>query len=266
VETGLRDKVVLVTGGAGGIGVVAAQRFVEEGARVVLADLDAAALEAADTVLASAAASSGASRVRSLLLDITDVGAVEHVIATTVRDAGQLDVLVNTAGVWTEGPSDAVREADWDRCLEVNLKGLFFCCSRAIPHLRATRGCIVNIASDAGLVGTPETAAYSASKGGVVLITKVLAIELAPHGVRVNAVCPADVMTSMLEGQARASGDPDAYYRMLLSCYPQGEAARFIQPQEVADLVVYLASTAAASITGAAVSIDNGTTAGYGYS
>jgi len=262
MESGLRDKVVLVTGGAGGMGRAAAERFLEEGSVVIVADLDG---EAATSVAAELA--TGGRQAHGVGLDVTDVGAIEAAIAGVAARHGRLDVLVNAAGLWVEGPAETMTEADWDRVVDVNLKGLFFCCARAIPHLKETQGCIVNIASDCGLVGTPDTSVYTAGKGGVVLLTKALAIELAPSLVRANAVCPADVMTPMLEGQARdfGDGDEEGYFRNLLTCYAQGDKARFIEPQEVAELIVYLASRAAAPITGAAVPIDFGTTAGYGY-
>jgi NAD(P)-dependent dehydrogenase (short-subunit alcohol dehydrogenase family) len=158
-------------------------------------------------------------------------------------------------------------EADWDRVVSVNLKGTFFCCRYAIPELRKTQGCIVNLSSDAGVVGTPETAIYTASKGGVSLLTKSLALELAPDLVRVNAVCPADVMSPMLRYQADTygHGDPEGYFKRLLGSYAQGARARFIRPDEVAELVCYLAGEKAAPITGALLTIDFGTSAGYGY-
>lgn len=258
MDSGLQDKVVLITG-AGGIGLACARRFVEEGARVFAADLSAANLAALKEQCVG--------DLQTMAFDVTNVDEVERVMAWVTRSVGRLDALVNTAGVWVEGPSEQMTEAQWDFLISVNLKGLFFCCSRAIPMLKESQGRIVNVASDAGLVGTPETALYSASKGGVVLLTKALAIELAPHLVQVNAVCPADVMSPMLEGQARdfGGGDPEKYCRMLLGSYPQGEKARFITADEVAGLIVYLCSRPAAPITGAAVSIDFGTTAGYGY-
>lgn len=258
MDSGLRDKVVLITG-AGGMGLAAARRFIEEAARVVCADVSESALEAVRTETGGAATTA--------TLDITDVADVERLMAAVVAQHRRLDVLVNTAGLWVEGPAETMTEADWDRVVDVNLKGLYFCCSRAIPHLKETQGCIVNISSDCGLVGTPDTSIYTASKGGVVLLTKALAIELAPYLVRVNAVCPADVMTPMLEGQARdfGGGDREAYFANLLTCYPQGQKARFITPEEIAELIVYLASKGAAPITGAALPIDFGTTAGYGY-
>jgi NAD(P)-dependent dehydrogenase (short-subunit alcohol dehydrogenase family) len=198
-------------------------------------------------------------------LDIRDVSACAGVVATAAQWGDGLDIVVNAAGVWLEGASADVGEEDWDRVLSVNLKGAFFLISAAIPHLIRTRGTVINIASDAGLVGNKGAAVYCASKGGLVLLTKALALELAPLGVRVNAVCPADVATPMLELQAQkyGNGDPQGYVRNLLAHYPQGEGARFIQADEIARLIEYLCEPAAAPITGTAVSIDFGVTAGY---
>jgi len=255
-------KVVLVTGAAGGIGKAVARHFLVAGAWVFLADIDPAALGAARDELL---------RIRPSVLtldgDVSKPADCERIVAAAAAGSGRLDVLVNCAGVWVEGPTEAMTEADWDRVVGVNLKGTFFCCRYAIPELKKTQGCIINLSSDAGVVGTPETAVYTASKGGVSLLTKSLALELAPHLVRVNAVCPADVMTPMLQGQARdfGGGDEEGYFRRLLGSYPQGGRARFIQPDEVAELVYYLASEKAAPITGALLSIDFGTSAGYGY-
>jgi NAD(P)-dependent dehydrogenase (short-subunit alcohol dehydrogenase family) len=254
-------RTVVITGAAGGIGAAVARRFAADGAALVLGDLNAVALEALAGELAAL------TTVHALTCDVSVPADCENLMTTAVEDAGRIDVLVNTAGVWTEGPSHLTTEAEWDKVIGVNLKGTFFCCRYAIPHLRKTEGCIVNLSSDAGVVGTPETAVYTASKGGVSLLTKSLAIELAPDLVRCVAVCPADVMTPMLEGQARdfGGGDPEAYFQRLLASYPQGDKARFITPEQVAELIFYLASPAAAPITGALISIDYGTSAGYGY-
>jgi len=171
---------------------------------------------------------------------------------------------VNCAGLWTEGPSADTTEAEWDRVLDVNLKGLYFLTSAAIPHLATTRGCVVNLSSDAGLQGNAGAAVYCASKGGVSILTKALALELAPQGIRVNAVCPGDVDSPMLQAQARDHGgdNPDAYLRRLLGGYPQGAQARFIRPGEVAELIWFLCQPHATAITGANVSIDFGLSAG----
>jgi NAD(P)-dependent dehydrogenase (short-subunit alcohol dehydrogenase family) len=196
---------------------------------------------------------------------VTVVADCRRAVEETVARHGRLDVLVNCAGVWVEGPTADMTESQWDRTIDVNLKGTFFMCRFAIPHLVRSEGCIVNLSSDAGLVGTAETAIYTASKGGVSLLTRSLGLELAPMSVRVNAVCPNDVDTPMLEGQARdfGGGDPEGYLRDLLSTYPQRERARFIRPSEVAALIAFLASPEAAPITGACIPIDFGSTAGY---
>jgi NAD(P)-dependent dehydrogenase (short-subunit alcohol dehydrogenase family) len=257
----MSGKTVVITGAAGGVGAATARRFAGAGATLVLGDLNAAALEDLAGQLAAL------TTVHGVACDVSVVADVENLMAEAVAETGRIDVLVNTAGLWVEGPSEAMTEAEWDRVVDVNLKGTFFCCSRAIPELKKTEGCIVNLSSDCGLVGTPETAVYTASKGGVSLLTKALALELAGDLVRVNAVCPADIMTPMLQYQADTygGGDPDGYFKRLLASYAQGEKARFITPEEVAELIFYLASPAAAPITGTNISIDFGTSAGYGY-
>ena len=249
------ERVVLVTGAAGGIGRAAAARFRNRGDAVVLTDVDAQGLTEVAEELG----------IRdTVVADVTVVADCERGVAETVQRHGRLDVLVNCAGVWVEGPTAEMTEAEFDRTMAVNLKGTFFMCRYAIPHLERTEGCIVNVSSDAGILGSAETAIYCASKGGVSNLTRSLARELAPKLVRVNAVCPNDVETPMLEGQARVygGGDPEGYYRALLARYPQGERARFIQPDEVAALIAYLASDEAAPITGACIAIDFGSTAG----
>jgi NAD(P)-dependent dehydrogenase (short-subunit alcohol dehydrogenase family) len=155
-------------------------------------------------------------------------------------------------------------EADWDRVVDVNLKGTFAMCRHAIPALEATGGCIVNVSSDAGLWGNKGAAIYCASKGGVTVLSKALAVELAGRGIRVNAVCPGDVDSPMIRYQAATfgGGDPERYLAELLTAYPQKEP-RFIRPDEVAELIAFLCSERAAPITGAAISIDFGLTAGY---
>ncbi|MGZ4108193.1 MAG: SDR family NAD(P)-dependent oxidoreductase [Actinomycetota bacterium] len=256
----MTQRAVLVTGAAGGIGRAVAERFLALGDAVTLADVD-------EERLAKAAADLGGDgRVLSTAVaDVRSVADCEAMVRAAMDAHGRLDVLVNCAGVWVEGPTEQMTEEQWDRTVDVNLKGTFFACRHAIPHLLRSEGCIVNLSSDAGLVGTPETAIYCASKGGVSLLTKALAMELAPKGVRVNAVCPNDVDTPMLEGQARDFGgdDPKGYLDALLAKYPQGERSRFIRPEEIAALVAYLASPEAAPITGACIPIDFGSTAGY---
>jgi NAD(P)-dependent dehydrogenase (short-subunit alcohol dehydrogenase family) len=248
-------RVVLITGGAGGIGRATAARFRDLGDTVVLADVDPDALARIAEELGG---------LDAVVADVTVVADCERAVEETVARHGRLDVLVNCAGVWVEGPTATMTERQWDRTMDVNLNGTFFMCRYAIPHLERTEGCIVNLSSDVGLIGSPGATIYSASKGGVSLLTRSLGLELATRGVRVNAVCPNDVETPMLEGQARdfGGGDPEGYLEALLETYPQGERSRFIRPEEVAALIAYLASAEAAPITGANVPIDFGSTAG----
>jgi NAD(P)-dependent dehydrogenase (short-subunit alcohol dehydrogenase family) len=196
--------------------------------------------------------------------DVRSPEACRAIVEQAIARAGRLDALVNAAGVWREGPVESCSEADFDAVVDVNLKGTFFLCSAAIPHLKRTRGAIVNVSSDAGHQGNAGAAAYCASKGGVTLFTKALALELAPDGVRANVVSPGDVDSPMLRFQADTygEGDPEGYLRRLLEKYPQGGDARFIRPDEVAELVYFLCSPAASVITGADMAIDQGYSAG----
>ncbi len=243
------SNVVLVTGAAGGIGGAVADRFLAGGWRV--AALDVRPIERTGDV-------------HPIQADLRDVAQCRSAVADAAQWGGHLDAVVNAAGVWTEGPSDLTDEADWDRVIDVNLKGLYFLTSAAIPHLERSRGSVVNLSSDAGVQGNAGAAVYCASKGGVSILTKALALELAPRGIRVNAVCPGDVDSPMLHGQARDYGgdEPDAYLGKLLGGYPQGASARFIQPSEIAELIWFLCQPFAAPITGANISADFGLSAG----
>ena len=247
-------RVVLVSGAAGGIGGATARRFGAGGWKVVAADLDEGNL---DTLEAPGI-------VARLAGDVRRPDDCRALVARAVDAAGRLDALVNAAGVWREGPVDECAEADFDAVVDVNLKGTFFLCAAAIPHLKTTGGSIVNVSSDAGRQGNLNAAAYCASKGGVTLFTRALALELAPHGVRANVVSPGDVDTPMLRFQAESygGGRPADYLDDLLEKYPQGSRARFIRPEEVAALVFFLCSPEAAAITGADMAIDQGYSAG----
>jgi NAD(P)-dependent dehydrogenase (short-subunit alcohol dehydrogenase family) len=250
-------RVALITGGASGIGRATADRLLADGFRLALADVDADGLD-------RAVADVGPGDALAVPTDVRSFDACAAAVSAAVDRFGRLDALVNCAGVWVEGPTETMTEADWDRVVDVNLKGTFGMCRAAIPPLETTGGCIVNVSSDAGLWGNKGAAIYCASKGGVTVLTKALAVEVAERGIRVNAVCPGDVDSPMIRYQAETFGvgDPEGYLARLLEAYPQ-RPPRFIRPEEVAELIAFLCSDRATPITGAAISIDFGLTAGY---
>jgi NAD(P)-dependent dehydrogenase (short-subunit alcohol dehydrogenase family) len=251
-----QGKSVLITGGAGGMGLAFAERFHVAGASLALADIDQARLAQAVKTFAP--------DCLTIPSDVTRVEDCSRMVSETLARFGRLDLLINAAGIWVEGPAEDMSEAMWDRCIDINLKGTFFACRYAIPALEKSGGSILNIASDAGLMGSKGASIYCASKGGVVLLTKALALELAPRGVRCNAVCPCDVDTPMIDYQANTfgQGDPAAYKRALLTIYPQGARARFATAGEIAEFVFAVSSPSLAPLTGACLAIDFGTTAG----
>ncbi|MFT3989091.1 SDR family NAD(P)-dependent oxidoreductase [Aestuariivirga sp.] len=242
-------KTVLIVGGAGGMGRAAAAEFHALGANIAIADLRPTDFPSDHLAITG---------------DVARIQDCARMVSETVSRFGRLDVLVNAAGVWVEGGSAEMTEAQWDRTLDINLKGTFFTCRYAIPELEKTEGQIINIASDAGLMGNAGAAIYCASKGGVVLLTKAMALELAPKGIRVNAICPCDVETPMLQYQAKAfgGGDPEGYLARLRAIYPQGARTRFAAPEEIAAFIVMVASPRLKPVTGAALQIDFATTAG----
>ena len=262
------NKTVLVTGASSGIGFETARVFLERGAYLYINGRNPDKLAKAADELGknnNDLYTPAAERIVTLPGDVSSVKQCEMILQQIETAGKGLDILVNSAGLWIEGPSDKMMEQDWDRVMDVNAKGTFFMCRYAIPLLEKSRGNIVNVSSDSGLVGNNEAAIYCASKGAVTLMTRAMAVELAPRGIRVNAVCPGDVDTPMLEQACRdyGNGDRESYYRSLLSHYPQGERARFTRPREVAEAIAFLASPSVEAITGACLSIDFGLTAGY---
>lgn len=251
----MSQPVVLISGAAGGVGRALAQRFHQGNWRVAVTDQNGAGLAQLGHELPLAG---------SITADLRTAEACREVVSRVLARCGRLDALVNAAGVWREGPVEDFSEDDFDLLMAVNLKAPFFLCAAAIPHLKDSRGAIVNISSDAGRQGNQNAAAYCASKGGLTLLGKTLALDLAPYGVRCNTVSPGDIDTPMLKFQAEryGNGDPQGYYRSLLTKYPQGETARFVQPSEVAELVYFLCQPGAAAITGADMAIDMGLSAG----
>ena len=225
-----------MAGAAGGIGGAIVARLAEEGAAVVGADLDP--------------------RDDVVRCDLTDPASCDAVVATVLERHGRLDVLANAAGVGAARTITDVTLEEWRHVIDVNLTGTFLLSQRAVPALRETQGAIVNVASVAGLRATPYNAAYCASKGGVIMLTKSMAIELASAGVRVNAVCPSSVDTPFLRAFEIPDGADPALFARAAS--PMG---RILQPAEVAAAVAYLASDDAATVSGTTLVIDGAATA-----
>ncbi len=256
----LKGKTVLITGGGSGIGKAVAARFMKEGADVCIAGRRIDVLEEAAESMKSFPGN-----IHTIQGDVSSARGCRTIVEEAAEETGRLDILVNSAGVWEEGPSEDVTEEEWDRIIDTNLKGTFFMCRYSIPFLRRTEGSVVNIGSDSGIVGNSEGAAYCASKGGVTLLTKALAVELAEDGIRVNAVCPGDVMSPMMEKalQKYGNNDSETYYGSLLKLYPQGAKARFTRPEEVAETVFFISGANVKPITGVCLPVDFGLTAGY---
>jgi NAD(P)-dependent dehydrogenase (short-subunit alcohol dehydrogenase family) len=241
------DRVVLLTGAASGIGRACALRLAEEGARLALCDLQADGLEA----VAKEARERGA-EVDTRRVDVADEAQVRAGVAAAVGRFGRLDVACNVAGVLRFDHTHALALADWRRVLDVNLTGTFLVCREALPHLLATRGNVVNVASTAGLRGHPWTAAYSASKGGVIALTAGIAIEYAKQGVRANAICPGSIETPITQAFRIPDGaDPKLVRRMM-------PLTGFAGPDKVASAVAFVASDEGSHITGETIRIDGG--------
>ena len=242
---------MLVTGAAGGIGTTTCRRFASEGAHVVCVDLDGAGAAAP----AAAIVADGGRAVGSAC-DVTDAAACAAAVDAAVSATGRLDVLVNVAGVGGFAPTTEVTLDEWNRTLSVNLTGTFLMCQGALPALVESQGSIVNVASVAGVRAVPYNAAYCASKAGVVMLTKSLAVEYGRRGVRANCVCPSSVDTPFLDGFAFTE-------EMDMTLFARGSSvlAGAMDPSVVADAIAYLASDAAAMITGSTMMLDGGATA-----
>jgi len=244
------DKVVLVTGAAGGIGKASAERIAAEGGKVVCVDVQRDA-----TDLTAKEINSAGGTAIALTCDVSDAGQVKATVDDALAEYGQLDSLCHIAGILHFDNTLDLTLEKWNRILAVNLTGTFLICQAALPALLDGGGSIVNMASTAGLSGHPWTAAYSASKGGVIAFTRTLAVEFGKRGVRANSVCPGSVKTAMHE-QFRLPEGADA--KLLHRIMPLDT---FRGPETAAALVAFLASDDAAHINGEEIRVDGGTLA-----
>jgi len=248
------SKSVIVTGGASGIGMATAERFLEEGADVAIFDISPKALESAREEF-----SNKGYDVFTASGDVSVHKDVKSMVGRAKKKLGKIDVVFNNAGILVEGTVEEVTERDWDRIMGVNVKGVFLMCKEVIPIMLAQgAGVIVNNASCSGLVGDRSAIAYNTSKGAVVLMTKCLALDYARKNIRVNCVCPGEIETPMFRQEAKARNVPIEKYRKEISAYhPIGRLGR---PREVADAVLFLASDDSSFTIGTALSVDGGYT------
>jgi NAD(P)-dependent dehydrogenase (short-subunit alcohol dehydrogenase family) len=247
------EKVIVVTGGSLGIGEAAARLFAAQGGKVVVASRNAAPGEAVCAAIAKAGGTA-----MHVPADVADEKSVSILFEKALGRFGRIDVLVNNAGIHMTGDTAATGLADWDRIMATNVTSAFLCTKYAVPALAETRGAIVNVSSEAGLVGIANQVAYNVSKAAMIELTKSCAVDFAPRGIRVNCVCPGTTATPLVEELVARSPDPAAARRQWESIRPMN---RLGTTAEVASAILYLASEEAGYATGAVLAVDGGYTA-----
>jgi NAD(P)-dependent dehydrogenase (short-subunit alcohol dehydrogenase family) len=250
----LDGKVALVTGGASGIGQATAALLASEGAAVVIADVNREGGETTTRLIAGAGG-----QALFVPCDVTVAEDCQRAVQTTMDRFGQLNILFNNAGMIRRANVVHTTETEWDKVMAVNVKSIFLMCKVAVPVMAAQGGgAIVNTGSGWGLKGGRDAVSYCAAKGAVVNLTRALALDHGPQGIRVNCVCPGDTDTPMLRGEARQLGQDEDRFLSEAAERPLG---RYAQPIEIARAVLYLVSDAASYVTGAVLAVDGGGTA-----
>ncbi|MCL4853557.1 MAG: SDR family oxidoreductase [Bryobacteraceae bacterium] len=247
----LDNRVALVTGAAMGIGAAVAECFLEAGARVVLFDIDAHALSLRESALQDRG------ELLAIAGDVASEADVESAVARTLETFGSLDLLVNNAGIDLAGKAPDFSSSDWDRLMDVNLKGAYLFSRYSIPHLAARAGAIVNISSVHAIVSYESCPAYDAAKAGMLALTRTLALDHGPQGVRVNAICPGYVDTPMTQKWLDSVPDRAATLEQVRALHP---LRRMATPRDIAEAALFLASSRASFITGATLVVDGGLT------
>ena len=251
----LEGKVAIITGAGSGIGRATAEIFAREGAAVAVLDINgAAAKEVSEAIQATGR------KAMSMPTDVTDDTEVRAAVDAVVAQLGPVSILYNNAGIGSTGAVDVAEEDDWDRCFDINVKSTFLCSRAVVPSmLEAGKGSIINQASVAAIVGVANFAAYCAAKAAVVGLTRSMSIDLAPRGIRVNAIAPGTVYTPLMVPMltARGGGDLEKGLAMTITKYPIG---RLGDVNDIAGAALYLASDEAAFATGSVLTIDGGMT------
>jgi NAD(P)-dependent dehydrogenase (short-subunit alcohol dehydrogenase family) len=250
----LTGRVAIITGGAGGIGRSAALLFAAQGAAVSIVDLNQEGEEIAQGINRTGG------RAVFEHADVTRVAECQRVVQRTVKEFGGIDILFNNAGIIRRASVLETSESEWDAILSVNVKSVFLMCHEVIPVMaRAQSGSIINTASGWGLAGGARAAAYCASKGAVVLMTKAMAIDHGPRNIRVNCICPGDTDTAMLRSEAKQLGEDEDRF---LSDSAKRPLGRIGKPEEIARAALFLVSNASSFVTGTALVVDGGGLAG----
>lgn len=246
----MQEKVAIITGASSGIGRASAILFAQKGFDVVAVGRNEKALNEVRDKLRTKKGS-----IKVFLADVTEVSQLERLVSDTVHNYGRIDVLVNAAGIIKNGTIETTAPETWDKVIDVNLRSIFSIMQMCIPHLAATKGNIVNVSSVTGTRAFPNVLAYCVSKAGTDQLTRCSALELAPKGIRVNAVNPGVVVTNI---HKRSGMDEEAYKQFLEHSKTTHPIGRVGTPQEVAELIYFLASEKASWITGATYEIDGG--------
>lgn len=250
----LGGKVAIITGAGSGIGRATAILFAREGAKVVVADISS---ERGNETVEMIKDNGGEGM--SVKVDVTKAAEMENMVKKILAGYKKIDILVNNAGLYGNGTVLTTPEEQWDRMIEVNLKGVFLCSKMVIPEMRKKGGgIIVNVASESGIIGEKNSVAYNASKGGVVLLTKCMALDHVGDNIRVNCVCPGTTFTPLVEEVLKKEDDPDEVLRELRTVRP---IHRLGKPEEIAHAILYLASDEAGYLIGSTLVIDGGYTA-----
>jgi NAD(P)-dependent dehydrogenase (short-subunit alcohol dehydrogenase family) len=246
----LRDNVAVVTGAAGGIGSAIARRFASEGAAVALLDKTQNKLDK----LAKEIAGSGGN-AKTFEVDITDSKSVAGALKAVVKTFGKITLLVNSVGLLKQARVDEMTEKDFDALMAVNVKGVFLAYKYTVPVMKKTGGVIINLSSVSAFVGSPESFAYTTSKGAVQSMTYATAQELAPHNIRVMAICPGWVSAGFTDVALKLAPDPNVLLEAAKNAHVLG---RMATPEEVANAALFLASDEASFMTGSALYVDGG--------
>jgi len=247
--------VAIVTGGSKGIGAGICDVFCEEGAHCFVI---ARHRDAIDAKVAQLRKNGG--KASGVVCDVGKSEPVRAMVDAVVAEAGRIDVLVNNAGYHNSKGIEALNEEDWDGLIDTNLKSVFLCTKHALPYLKESKGVVINMSSMVGLVGQPNACAYAATKGGIIAMTKNLAIDLAPYGIRVNVICPGWIQTPLVEEWFEKQEDPAAARKYIYGQHPIG---RIGTSREVGKAALFLAAEDSAFTTGSVIECDGGITLGY---